>query len=226
MKRKKKRAAVILALLAAAGSLWGCSKKEGEETAMIEEAAVKEFQKLMNEDQKGDGKSVFWDGSQAKVAEDRQDIPNVLDGRGGFQSFETIKKEQWSMKLSQKKEYETVSDQEEDYRLKGEGWYLEIVKKEFQEGRQEMENSPAMEEVTEKELNRNVKERNEKAALYRGLVEVDGSVLAGYTLLAQDYFGNSWQVGYYGMGNINEVKAQALRTIDSFQPNVDLSGIM
>lgn len=214
------RCLAVLAILVFDLLISGCRSMEMEELSM-DYKAVEQFQKLMDEDQAGDKKSVEWDGTEACVIEDPMDDNNILDGRGGFQPFKDIVKDEWRVKTDVLAEESVVCDTGQHFRAEGEDWYLEILQADFAKADQELKQDSMMKDVTETELSQNIKKGNLKANLYRGLRTVKEGELAGYVLIAEDYFSHTYQLSYFGTGNMGVVKDKAMRLFGSFETEAE-----
>lgn len=219
MKGKFQKYVILLIVSASLGiSVCGCRKTSQEENNMDYQAA-EQFQKLMDQDKTGDKKSVEWDGTEAHEIEDRLDDSEILDGRGGYDPYTKVEKAEWSVKVDQMDEggYTVTADGEEHYRLEGDDWYLEIRKSSFEDSVRNLNEDAGMKDVTENDLSHHIADLNSKTALYRGLKEEKGKVLAGYVLVLEDYFEHSYQVSYFGTGNMGDVKAKAMRLFSGFE---------
>lgn len=208
-----KKMLFILMMIAA---IYGCGMEEKEEEAVMTNQTADEFQKLMDEEQAGDKLAVNWDGVKAEVIEDPWDDIEISDGRGDY-VYESIEKEGWNVKLIGERQYRILMDEEEQYVARGDDWELEIRKINLEEVLESLSEDQWMQAVTKKDLNQQIADRNENAALYRGLKETEDGVKAGYILALEDSWGNDWMLSYFGCGNMNDVKSAAMTIFKSFR---------
>ena len=209
-----KKAVVFMAVMMI---IYGCGAEKKEEGTGMKTETVAEFQRLMDEETEGDRLAVNWDGVRAEIIDDALDDPEVSDGRGGNNSYVSVEKENWETKLPAAEPYEVGCDEEEQYYVSGKDWELEISKVEIREAVEELAANDWMQAVTKRDLSQNIIKRNENAALYRGLKKTGANIKAGYVLILEDYFENSWKLSYFGEGNMNDVKANAMMVFENFR---------
>lgn len=201
--------------------LCSCGNKKTEDIDM-DESRIEEFQRLMDEYQAGDKKTVYWDGQNAGTKEDVLDDEQLEDGRGSGPYVE-ISNEAWSVKVPDQFEDEcsVISDQPESYRMEGESWVFTVERMGYEDALAGLEEEAWLTDVTESSLGPAVKRKNAKAALYRGIRRDGERFLAGYALAAEDYFGNSYCISYFGIGNMNEITMRAKGIFKTFETELE-----
>ncbi len=198
--------------------LCGCVIRKEED--VMNNQMVEQFQKLMDEDKAGDGHSVEWDGKKAQNIKDEQDNPQISDGRTGFVGLDKIQKTKWSVKIDQSENYKVVSDEEDNFKIESEDWCLEIEKTDYDLAIEKLKKASALKVMPENEIDKNIREYNNRVSLFRGLKENGEQVYAGYTLVVEDFFDNSYQLSYFGKGNMNKIKGNAAMVFGAFQTEI------
>ncbi len=190
----------------------------------MDNSLISQFQKAMDEDQPGDGKSVFFTDGDVRVEEDLLDR-NDSTGEYGFGALEEIIREGWSVCAPLSGELRVISDAEERYAARTSDRVLEVVLISFDEAKLAFDQEAGLTVLSSDDpywLPQGMQQKYEKLALYLGLRELDSEVFAGYELLLEDYFGHAYRVGWLGRGNMTQIASEAFQLFQSFTVIFDL----
>lgn len=199
----------------------GCAKTNngdvlGESREMENE--LENLFDLLDKDEVGNRKSVYWDGNTAYMVADEYDDNNISDGKY-FHGAEYLTKELWMINIEGLSDYEVVFDEETHVLYKGENWQFEVKltnkQEEIEATIENLKNDPYL----------RVKSEEDKNVVFEGIREFDGRNYAGYDMTINDYFGHYYEVSYFGIGNMDDIGIMTSRFEQQFTVNFNLDSL-
>lgn len=179
---------------------------------------VLEFQTLMDEDEVGDLKSVYWDGQEARTVEDQLDDESISDGRN-WRGFVPLEKELWKCNIYGIENYEAIFDENDHVLYKGDKYRFEVKKIEnYASGYEKLSNEIWLKMIDEYVGPGEYK----KQAVFRGIRTIDDKQYAGFVACYRDGYGNSYEISYMvNDGNMADANTMINQILMQFDINFD-----
>lgn len=188
--------------------------KQGDKMDQV----VYEFQKLMDQDESGNKKAVFWNGEKAYIDYDELDDKNIEDGRylRGYDPFSNEKVDINIYGMEDRNEVVSAPDHLL-FEAADESWYFELeFTDSFDQKVEELKQDKWLHFMGESKL-----EYDERRALFRGISTYKGRNYAGYTEVYDDGFDNYCVVKYMAIGNMNDAGVMINQLIDQLRIQFD-----
>ena len=177
---------------------------------------VYNFQKLMDEEKSGNKTAVFWDGEKAYTIVDDMDDFDISDGIYAREGV-PLEKAMWATNIYGMEDRTVILDTDEHVIYKGDNWYFEVeIVDSFDKAYEELSNDKWMTEGP------TTKEYSRKTTQFRGIKEIDGKLMAGYTACHFDGYDTNYKISYYYIGNMNEANIMKNQILGQFSINFDL----
>lgn len=178
------------------------------------------FFSLVEADQQGDEKSVYWDGKKASVIDDEFDSAQIDDGRTLGEGYETAGvPDMFSFQYpNDMKLAEIKSESAEEYCLEAENLEILVRQIDFEKETEAMKNNTNYQMIATEFFPEYVTKYFEQYQLYIGFTDTQNARYAGYTLLFQSNLADrSYQITVAGIGNMEEIRLRALYIMDHFE---------
>lgn len=223
MKRKISFIVIIFVILV------GCKvpgeRCESKEDSMVEEqnivkGEVENFFYLMEQNEVGDGKSVYWDGISATEVEDEFDSSDLQDGRWNISGEQVITVgDIFEFAYPDSLDSITVlSDSAEDYHLYTEEYDVHIQQISYEEEVQDASKEENLKRIEEELLSEHQTKYFEEYQLYLGIVDTEKGNYAGYTLFFKSNLADrAYCISVNGTGNMEDIKIVALYVMNHFE---------
>lgn len=229
-----KRLVIILLgiVLIANGCVTGQKDNTGDQNLTIEQ--VVDYDKdienkkpaeilcsLINEDKKGDKKSVYWDGTSAKIRENNDDANDRDDGKY-IEAIKPYKAEDliafnYPMGLEQ---VDIIDDQPDICHFTGKNVDIFICPIDYEEESERLDESVNYSVLESMGIREDTLYFFKDYKTYVGIKKLNESEEAGFALLFindSEIANRSYKVEVYGMGNMDYVKEVALTVMNSFR---------
>ena len=195
-----------------------------EEGKNMDSEMIARFHTSMEEIQSGKGKSVIFEDGSVSIAEDILNDDQET-GEYGFGALEHVERDSWSIDAPLSGEMSIICDNNDQFIANADDRVLEICSASFDEEKNRLDSESGLKDVSD-EFTGSMTEvfpvNYNRVVIYRGLREYEGRVYAGYVFLAEDYFEHTYQVAWFGQGNMNRIQAEAFQAFGQFAVVFDL----
>ena len=199
-------------------------EKKMDSQKKMDPEMVAGFHNSMEEIRTEEGKSVIFEDGSVTIAEDILN-ENQVTGEYGFGALEHVERDGWKIDAPLSGEILTVCDDIDRFIAKADNRVLEICSASFDEEKNRLDSESGLKDVSD-EFTGSMTEvfpvNYNRVVIYRGLREYEGRVYAGYVFLAEDYFEHTYQVAWFGQGNMNRIQAEAFQAFGQFAVVFDL----
>ncbi len=194
----------------------GMTEKSDENKEM---SAITSLYSLLKESKKGDGKSVYWDGKEAAISEDNLDLDNILDGRSvseGIEKYTADKLIECNYLIGFTQVDIAESHPDCCHFVNGKDEIL-INRVNYVEEVAHIDEDDNYMEIDFMGIRENRMKYFKNYKTYLGISELSGEKKAGFTLVFESELADrSYKIEVYGIGNMSELKSEALEVMNGF----------
>lgn len=186
----------------------------------MEQQQIEEFFELMEQNEYGDKKSVYWDGTSAKEVADEQDSSDVQDGRWNIEKCETITVEDMFEFIypGDIDEVTLRSVMPENYHMSAPDLDVRIQQIEYDEAIKAAEKRTSLRKVEGEELSQNQTKYFKDYALYLTVTDTGKENYAGYQLFFESNLTDrAYSISVTGLGNMDDLKVTAFYIMNHFE---------
>lgn len=180
------------------------------------------FHYLMERTFMEDGKTVYWNGDRAFVANESMHEESILKDHIYNTDIKMINFfEEWSVMFADStgltflKDY-IITRTADDYFFVNATHYFRIRKVNYEKAVNKLENNYNFVEITENVKNDKLGKRYKDYSIYRGVVQNEDKVYAGFTAIVDGYSDNAYELSYFSKGDMLEICKSAFAFINGF----------
>ena len=228
MVRKRNYKLFVIVMVAAMGMM-ACNSNMGrkrEENKMQENTIenssadeVQNFHNLMEADEVGDKKSVYWDGRKAILEEDELDDLNINDGRGMIEGTQTVTiptvfEFTYTNSL---KDVIVENNSEENYHIEAQNYDIRIELIDYEVETEKMASDANFAKITDSVLSERHTKYFKEYELYSGIVQTARGDYAGYSLIFDSAVDDrAYRITCSGIGCMENIRMEAFEIMNHF----------
>ena len=180
---------------------------------------IENFHELCKKDVEGDKQSIYWDGMEASLKEDKFDEKGISDGQSVIEGTEEIIVEgAFSFPIDIAHEKATVvRDEAEHYIVEIDHYVVMVELIDYAEVKAQMEKSVNYEKTTEIPLMNYQTMYFKQYETYCGIITIEDKHYAGYSLILDSGLADkSYRVSVCGTGYLNTIQSEASNIMNHF----------
>lgn len=159
---------------------------------------------------------VFWDGDKASIL-DEEGLRDAMDGKDWLSYQIALENDNWSMstyRIGNIKEEDSAHD---GMLQKGDACLIEVRSDlTYDEALLEYGSMSKHENCSTHDMWKPMIEWQKRADVFRGLLDVEGTKMAGYTEIVETAWGTTYVLRYYGLGSMKLIDRNAQVSFHSF----------